>query len=103
MTIIKRFGLQQDLPASYLHSTRWDQRAVNTRLHERAGTMISKRAVHGGQKGKPSRRTALKLVAGAGLIGAGCLRPLPAGAATKLRVLTYFFAEPSQAGIFQAA
>src|SRR5260370_23066919 len=65
--------------------------------------MISKRAAHAGAKGHQSRRTALKLVAGIGLIGAGFLRPRPARAATKLRVLTYFFAEPSQGGIFQAA
>src|ERR1700682_2685713 len=65
--------------------------------------MISKRTMHGVEKGNPSRRTALKLVAGVGLAGAGVLRPRPARAATKLRVLTYFFAEPSQGGIFQAA
>jgi NitT/TauT family transport system substrate-binding protein len=65
--------------------------------------MIRKQAVHGGEKGHPSRRKALKLVAGGGLVGAGLLRPRPARAATKLRVLTYFFAEPSQGGIFQAA
>src|SRR3984893_9231888 len=65
--------------------------------------MISTRTVHGVEKGNPSRRTALKLVAGVGLAGAGVFRPRPARAATKLRVLTYFFAEPSQGGIFQAA
>jgi NitT/TauT family transport system substrate-binding protein len=65
--------------------------------------MISKRTVHRGGKGNPSRRTALKLAAGAGLIGAGVSRPRPARAADKVRVLTYFFAEPSQGGFFQAA
>jgi NitT/TauT family transport system substrate-binding protein len=65
--------------------------------------MISKRTVPGGGKGNPSRRTALKLAAGAGLIGTGVSRPRPARAADKVRVLTYFFAEPSQGGFFQAA
>ena len=65
--------------------------------------MTSKRVSRGGEKGNPSRRAALKLVAGAGLIGAGVSRPRPAHAANKVRVLTYFFAEPTQGGFFQAA
>jgi NitT/TauT family transport system substrate-binding protein len=52
----------------------------------------------------PSRRTVLRLVGGgAGVVGAGIWRPRAARAANKLSVLTYFFAEPSQGGIFQAA
>lgn len=48
-----------------------------------------------------SRRSTLKLAAGGA--SAGVIRPLRARAATKIRVLTYFFAEASQGGIFQAA
>jgi NitT/TauT family transport system substrate-binding protein len=65
--------------------------------------MTEKLVVHAGKKGNPSRRAALKHLAGAGLIGAGISRPRPARAATKVRVLTYFLAEPTQAGFFQAA
>jgi NitT/TauT family transport system substrate-binding protein len=65
--------------------------------------MTGKLVVHAGKKGNPSRRAALKHLAGAGLIGAGISRPRPARAATKVRVLTYFLAEPTQAGFFQAA
>jgi NitT/TauT family transport system substrate-binding protein len=65
--------------------------------------MIDKPTVRSVAAGHPSRRTALKLAAGAWLLSAGVLRPRRARAATKLRVLTYFFAEPSQGGIFQAA
>ena len=53
-------------------------------------------------KGSVSRRGLAKVSAGAALTAAGLSRPRPARAATKLRVLTYFFAEPSQGGIFQA-
>jgi NitT/TauT family transport system substrate-binding protein len=65
--------------------------------------MTGKRNVHAGEKGNPTRRATLQLVAGAGLIGAGVARPRPARAANKVRVLTYFFAEPTQGGFFQAA
>jgi NitT/TauT family transport system substrate-binding protein len=51
----------------------------------------------------PTRRSLLTSAAAAGLVGAGILRPRAARAAPKLRVMTYFFAEPSQGGLFQAA
>ena len=52
----------------------------------------------------PGRRSALKLLAGAAAIAAsGLPSPRPArAAATKIRVLTNFFAEPSAGGYFQA-
>ncbi len=51
-----------------------------------------------------SRRAALGLMgAGAAGLAMAALRPRLARAATKLRVMTYFLAEPSQGGIFQAA
>jgi NitT/TauT family transport system substrate-binding protein len=65
--------------------------------------MIDKPAARRSGSGYPSRRTAMKLLGGAGIVGGGIWRPRVARAATKLTVLTYFFAEPSQGGIFQAA
>jgi NitT/TauT family transport system substrate-binding protein len=65
--------------------------------------MTSERSVCADANRHPSRRTTLKLVAGAGLVGTGVSRPRPARAANKVRVLTYFFAEPTQSGFFQAA
>ena len=53
--------------------------------------------------GRASRRTALKVIGSAMIASAEPLRPRPARTATPLRVQTYFFAEPSQGGIFQAA
>jgi NitT/TauT family transport system substrate-binding protein len=50
-----------------------------------------------------SRRTALRLAAGAGVLAAGVARPQQARAADKIRVRTNFYAEPSQGGFFQAA
>ncbi len=51
-----------------------------------------------------TRRSLVKWGAGgAALQAASCLISRPARAATRLRVLTYFFAEPSQGGLFQAA
>jgi NitT/TauT family transport system substrate-binding protein len=64
--------------------------------------MKGKRIVQAGEKGNRSRRAALQLLAGAGSIAA-VSRPRTARAANKVRVLTYFIAEPTQGGIFQAA
>jgi NitT/TauT family transport system substrate-binding protein len=50
-----------------------------------------------------SRRTALRIGAGAGALAAGLARPRLARAADKIRVRTNFYAEPSQGGFFQAA
>jgi len=49
----------------------------------------------------PSRRKVLKLAAGAALVGSLPISR-PARAATKLRVLTNFYPEPSHGGLYQA-
>lgn len=65
-------------------------------------TMKNDRSLERRAARRPNRRAALKLIGGAGIAG-GLLRPRPARSAAPLRVQTYFFAEPSQGGIFQAA
>ncbi len=50
----------------------------------------------------PTRRSALKLAAGATLAGAAILSPRRARAATKIRVLTNFYPEPDHGGYYQA-
>jgi NitT/TauT family transport system substrate-binding protein len=49
-----------------------------------------------------TRRTTLKLAAGAALAGIGALVSRPARAATKLRVLTNFYPESNHGGLYQA-
>src|SRR5262245_31584589 len=50
----------------------------------------------------PTRRSALKLVAGSAFAGIGIAAPRPARAATKLRVLTNFYPESNHGGLYQA-
>jgi NitT/TauT family transport system substrate-binding protein len=65
--------------------------------------MKNDKAVRLRSTGCTSRRSALKLIGAAGFAGAALLCARPARTAQQLRVQTYFFAEPSQGGIFQAA
>ncbi len=59
-------------------------------------------SIRGSGRVATTRRTALKLAAGAALVGSGGLVPRPARAATKLRVLTNFYPESNHGGLYQA-